>query len=59
MNLGGAAKQMKNQTYLISKQRRVNHAPTRSNIPTVGGVIKLILTNAHSGGITLTENDTR
>jgi len=37
----------------------VNHAPTCSNIPTVGGIIKPILTNAHSGGTASTENGTR
>jgi len=41
------------------KQRRGNHAPIRSNVPTVGGIIKPILTNVHSGGITSTENGTR
>jgi len=37
----------------------VNCAPTHSNVPTVGGIIKLILTNAYSGGIASTENSTR
>jgi len=41
------------------KQRRGNRAPIHSNVPTVGGIIKLILTNAHSGGIASTENSTR
>ena len=58
-NSGGTAKQTKNYIHLVSKQRRVNHAPTCSNVPTVGEIIKPILTNAHSGGIASTENGTR
>jgi len=37
----------------------VNRAPTHSNVLTVKGIIKPILTNAHSGGIASTENGIR
>jgi len=59
MNLGGAAKPMRRQTHLASRQRKANHAPTHSNALIVGAITKPTPTSAHSGGIDSTENGTK
>ena len=56
---GGAAKWMKRQILLVSRQRKVNHAPIRSNALIVRAIIKPTPTSVHSGGINSTENGTK
>ena len=59
VNLGGAAKQTRRQTHLVSRQRKVNYALTCSNALIVGAITKPTPTSAHSGGINSTENGTK
>ena len=59
MNSGGAAKQMRRQTHLISRQRMANHALTCSNALIVRAITKPTPTSAHSGGINSIENSTK
>ena len=59
MNLGGAAKRTRRQTHLISRQRKANHALTRSNALIVGAITKLTPTSAHFRGINSIENGTK
>jgi len=50
---------MRRQTHLVLRQRKMNHAPTRSNALIVGAITKLTPTSAHSEGTNSTENGTK
>ena len=56
VNLGGAARQTRRQTCLVSRQRRANLAPIRSSALIVGETTKPTPTNALSRDTNSTEN---
>ena len=56
VNLDSVVRRMKNRTLLDLKQRKENHAPTRSSVRIVKENIKLTLSSAPSGNIVSTGN---
>jgi len=58
-NLGGAAKQMRRRTPLISRLRKVTHALMHSNALIAGAITKLTPTSAYSGNIDSTGSGTK
>ena len=56
VNLDSVVRRMKNRTLLDLKQRKENHAPTRSSVRIVKENIKLTLSSALSGNIVSTGN---
>jgi len=58
-NLVGVARQIPRSTHQDWKPRRANHAPTHSNVLTVGATTKLTPTNVRFGDTDSIGNATR